>query len=116
MTSADGAFVAIYRWRLKPEVERDFIENWQRITEQARIAGSGGSSLFRDVDGNWVAIARWASREVRSEFFASYHDRVRDDAQVQLMQAKADAAIETRYPTQELDLVLGLWAGVGETR
>ena len=114
MTATNGAFVAICRWRLKPDVERDFIENWQRITEQARVAGSGGSSLFRDVDGSWVAIARWSSREVRSNFFASYHDRVRDDAQVQLMQAKADAAIETRYPAQELDLVLDLWVVGGE--
>lgn len=114
MTSANGAFVAIYRWRLKPGVERDFIENWQCITEQARAAGSGGSSLFRDVDGSWVAIARWSSRDARSEFFAGYPDRGRDDARGQLMQAKADAAIETRYPTQELDLVLDLWVAGGE--
>jgi len=114
MPSADGAFVAIYRWRLKPGLECDFIENWRRITEQARLAGSGGSSLFRGVDGNWVAIARWPSREARSSFFASYDGQTCDDTRVQLMQAKADAAIEMRYPAQELDLVLDLWSAGGE--
>jgi hypothetical protein len=114
MSSADGAFVAIYRWRLKSGVERDFIEHWQRITEQARVAGSGGSSLFREADGSWVAIARWSSRVARSSFFAGYDERVAADVQVQRMQAKADAAVETRYPTQELDLVLDLWVPGGE--
>jgi heme-degrading monooxygenase HmoA len=99
-------FVAIYRWRLHPEREQNFLANWQRITLPGLAAGSGGSSLFKDAEGGWVAIARWASREARDHFFRSMQA---DDADAD-MRERAQRAIIERLPPQELECVLDSWA------
>ena len=98
-------FVAIYRWRLHPGLEQDFVANWQRITTLGLAAGSGGSSLFQDADGCWVAIARWPSREARDCFFEQME---RADADPE-MRALARAAIVESFPAQELHCVLDGW-------
>ncbi|NYE28213.1 heme-degrading monooxygenase HmoA [Rhodanobacter sp. K2T2] len=99
-------FVAIYRWRLHPDRERDFIANWERITLLGLAAGSGGSSLFKDTEGCWVAIARWISREAREHFFQSMED---DDAEPGMRERAAQAIIE-RLPPIELESVLDCWS------
>jgi hypothetical protein len=99
-------FVAIYRWRLHPEREQDFIANWQRITQEGLAGGSGGSSLFRNAQGLWVAIARWSSREARDRFFAAL-DRSGDDSE---MTRRARLAVIERLPDEELDSMLDCWA------
>ncbi|HWU77858.1 MAG TPA: antibiotic biosynthesis monooxygenase [Rhodanobacter sp.] len=99
-------FVAIYRWRLHPERERDFVANWQRITMQGLAGGSGGSSLFRNAQGVWVAIARWPSREARDHFFGKLDS---SDADAE-MSARARLAVIERLPDEELDSVLDCWA------
>ena len=99
-------FVAIYRWRLHPEREQDFVDNWHRITRLGLAAGSGGSSLFKDSDGSWVAIARWASREARKHFF----QQMEGDDSDRDMRERAALAIIERLPPQELDSVLDCWA------
>jgi heme-degrading monooxygenase HmoA len=99
-------FVAIYRWRLHSEREQDFLANWQRITQLGLAAGSGGSSLFKDDEGQFVAIARWASREAREQFFQSMQT---DEANAG-MRERAQRAIIERLPPQELECVLDSWA------
>ena len=99
-------FVAIYRWRLHPEREQDFIVNWQRMTLLGLAAGSGGSSLFKDGSGQWVAIARWTSRDARERFFQSMED---DDAESGMRERAAQAIIERLQPL-ELESVLDGWA------
>jgi hypothetical protein len=99
-------FVAIYRWRLDPEREQDFVTNWQRITLNGLAGGSGGSSLFRNAQGIWVAIARWPSREARDRFFGAF-DRSGDDSE---MTRRARLAVIERLPDEELDSVLDCWA------
>ena len=99
-------FVAIYRWRLDPEREQDFVAHWQRITLDGLAGGSGGSSLFRDAQGTWVAIARWPSREARDRFFGAL-DGSADDA---LMSQRARLAVIERLPDEELDSVMDCWA------
>lgn len=99
-------FVAIYRWRLHPEREQDFVTNWRRITLEGLAGGSGGSSLFRNAQGIWVAIARWPSREAREQFFDKSDGH---DANPQL-NARARLAIIERLPDEELDSVLDCWA------
>ncbi|KGI78571.1 antibiotic biosynthesis monooxygenase family protein [Oleiagrimonas soli] len=103
-----GGFVVIYRWRLKPGFEADFIANWQRITDAARAEGSGGSSLFRAEDGSYVAIARWPSRAARKAFFDRFDARA--DAQGAAMQARAEAAVLERLPALEMDALIDDWA------
>lgn len=99
-------FVAIYRWRLHGELERDFVDNWQRITQLGLAAGSGGSSLFKDQEGSWVAIARWPSREAREQFF---QQMAGDDTQLDRRERAALAIIE-RFSPQELESVLDCWS------
>lgn len=97
-------FVAIYRWRLHVGREQDFIANWQRITELGLSAGSGGSSLFKDTQGCWVAIARWPTRDARDRFFSE-----RDDGADADLAERARQAVIERLPAQELESVLDLW-------
>ena len=104
-------FVAIYRWRLHPELEQDFIANWHRITLLGVAAGSGGSSLFKDTEGCWVAIARWTSRAAREHFFQLMEG---DDAEPG-MRARSALAIIERLPPQELESVLDYWAPFPES-
>jgi len=98
-------FVAIYRWRLHPEREQDFIVNWQRITRLGCNAGSGGSSLFRNAQGVWVAIARWPSRAARDHFFGQL-----DAAEAESdLSERARLAVIERLPEEALDCVLDCW-------
>jgi hypothetical protein len=99
-------FVAIYRWRLHADREQDFIINWQRITLLGLAAGSGGSSLFKDAQGCWVAIARWPSNELRNRFF----EQVRRENAEPEMAERARLAILESLPAQELTTVLDHWA------
>lgn len=98
-------FVVIYRWRLHPGLEQDFVAHWQQITELGVAAGSGGSSLFKDADGCWVAIARWSSREARERAFAG----LTDDSQDSALRERASRAVIERLPDRELESVLDLW-------
>jgi len=74
-------------------------------------AGSGGSSLFKDTEGCWVAIARWTSRAAREHFFQLMEG---DDAEPG-MRARAALAIIERLPPQELESVLDYWAPFPES-
>lgn len=101
-------FVAIYRWRLHPGQEEVFREGWRRITELAcGRCGSGGSALFRDRDGTWVAIARWPSREARERCFAGGSL----DAEASALMRAATAA---KLPDLELEGDTDLWRPLGE--
>ncbi len=101
-------FVAIYRWQLHPGQEEAFREGWRRVTELARChCGSGGSALFRDGDGTWVAIARWASREARERCFAG--GPLDAGASAQML-----AATVGRLPDIELDGDTDLWGPLAD--
>lgn len=99
-------FVVIYRWRIQPGREQDFIAQWRSITDRGHAAGSGGSSLFKDGSGVWVAIARWSSREARDDFFAQGNDADTTSG----MAERARLAVIERLPTEELDGVVDSWA------
>jgi heme-degrading monooxygenase HmoA len=58
-------FAVIYRWRLKPGLESQFVAAWERATRAIRTERGGlGSRLHRLEDGSWLAYAQWPSREV----------------------------------------------------
>jgi hypothetical protein len=98
-------FAVIYRWRLHPGLEQDFIANWRQITE---FGITGGSSLFKDADGCWVAIARWSSRDARDRVFAELTSEVLDP----VVRERASQAVIERFPDQELESVLDLWTNM----
>jgi hypothetical protein len=52
----------LYRWRIKPEFEKQFIESWSETTEYyMRNFGALGSRLHKSNDGLWYAYAQWKS-------------------------------------------------------
>lgn len=58
---------ALYRWRVKPGREEDFVRTWPQITKaiRANVPGARGSMLMRSRDNpdEFVALARWDSFE-----------------------------------------------------
>ncbi|MCW2776423.1 MAG: Antibiotic biosynthesis monooxygenase [Frankiales bacterium] len=65
-------FTAVYRWRLRPGSEAQFVEGWERVTRAVHAqCGSYGSRLHRCTDGTWLAYARWPDAATRD---ACEHD------------------------------------------
>jgi len=73
-TSAPGTgpgFAVLYRWRLHPGKEAQFVEAWRRLSDLLlRERGSLGSRLHRGPDGVWYSYAQWPSAEARARAFA----------------------------------------------
>lgn len=64
--------IILYRWRIKPEKETQFIEAWSKITAYYRENfDSLGSRLHRGDDGIFYAYAQWKSAEQRENAFAN---------------------------------------------
>lgn len=62
--------IFLYRWRIKPEKEAQFIEAWAEITAYYRENfDSMGSRLHRGDDGIFYAYAQWKSAEHRDNAF-----------------------------------------------
>lgn len=71
MSNASAAFCAIYRWRLHPGSEQDFVEAWSRITQLLKAErGSLGSRLHRGPDDIWYSYTQWPSAEAKAEGLA----------------------------------------------
>ena len=59
-------FIVLYRWRIKPNLERQFVESWSEMTANLREKhDSLGSRLHRGNDGIWYSYAQWKSAEQR---------------------------------------------------
>jgi hypothetical protein len=64
-------FIALYRWKIKPGKEQQFIEAWSEVTAYYREKwDSLGSRLHRGDDGIFYAYAQWKSVEQRRQAFA----------------------------------------------
>lgn len=60
----------IYRWRIEPELEEQFIAGWKAITRfYVEERGGWGSRLHRGNDGLFYAYAQWQSAEAREKAF-----------------------------------------------
>jgi heme-degrading monooxygenase HmoA len=70
MTNKEIMFIVLYRWRIKPELEDQFVEAWSQATEYYRENhGSLGSRLHRGSDGFFYGYAQWKSAEDRRKAF-----------------------------------------------
>lgn len=79
----------LYRFRLVPDKEEQFIDAWQRVTVALRERRGGlGSRLHRGDDGLWYAYAQWPSREAREVAFAG--ESVDAQAQAEMAEAIAE--------------------------
>lgn len=66
-------FRVIYRWRIKPELEDQFIESWSEITLiLINDFGGKGSRLHRGEDGLFYAYAQWNSEDERQKAFENF--------------------------------------------
>lgn len=66
-------FCVIYRWRVKPQSEDQFIESWSEITGiLTNDFGGKGSRLHRGEDGSFYAYAQWNSDEDRRKAFENF--------------------------------------------
>jgi len=69
--ASDLGFCVIYRARVHPDKEAQYIAAWSRLTMLIRIERGGlGSRLHRGNDGLWYAYAQWESAEARAAAFA----------------------------------------------
>ncbi len=68
-------FIILYRWRIKPEKESQFVEAWAEVTAYfLENFDSLGSRLHRGSDGCFYAYAQWKSEEDRENAFANSPD------------------------------------------
>ncbi|HEY0426808.1 MAG TPA: antibiotic biosynthesis monooxygenase [Pyrinomonadaceae bacterium] len=97
-------FTVLYRWRVKPGLERQFIESWSIITAYYRenFAGALGSRLHQGSDGLWYAYARWESNEHRQDAFKKRLNLPE--------RAKMTEAIEESFPEIRLEIISDLLA------
>ncbi len=59
-------FAAVDRRRLKPGMEDQFVDGWERVTRSIRRScGSYGSRLHQCSDGTWLVYARWPDAATR---------------------------------------------------
>lgn len=64
-------FAVLYRWRIYPGKEDQFVEGWSRVSAGLlRDRGSLGSRLHRGSDGIWYSYAQWPSSDARDAAFA----------------------------------------------
>ena len=92
-------FTVLYRWRVKPELERQFVESWSEITRHylESFDGARGSRLHQGSDGVWYAYAQWKSDEHRQNAFAK---RPNLPAREKLIEA-----IEESFPEIRLEII-----------
>ena len=87
----------LYRWKLKPGREREFVEGWEAITKHyLENAQSLGSRLHKGDDDTWYAYAQWPSEDVRLRAFAGAD--LADAAE------KMRSAIAERFPEVRLEV------------
>lgn len=58
--------VFLYRWKMKPGKEKQFEDNWARVTKAIREqCGSYGSRLHLAGNGEYVGYAQWPDAKTR---------------------------------------------------
>jgi hypothetical protein len=104
-----AGFAAIYRWRLRPGMEAQFIKAWTRISElYLHRYGSLGSRLHRGPDGIWYSYAQWLDEATRAKAFSA---DTQDKEAGELMRE----AIAESLPEIGLEPVVDLMVPLGRT-
>jgi hypothetical protein len=92
-------FTVLYRWRIKPGLEKQFTESWSEITKYylENLDGALGSRLHRGNDDIWYAYAQWASIEHRRRAFQYLPNMTSRE--------KMKEAIEESFPEIQFEIV-----------
>jgi len=92
-------FVVLYRWRIRVNLEQQFVENWSARTAYLREKyDSLGSRLHRGSDGIWYSYAQWKSAEQREQAFDTESSKISETSQ------KIREAIEESFPEIQLEI------------
>jgi len=92
-------FVVLYRWRIRVNLEQQFVENWSARTAYLREKyDSLGSRLHRGSDGIWYSYAQWKTAEQREQAFDAESSKVSETSQ------KMREAIEENFPEIQLEI------------
>ncbi|MGI8787928.1 MAG: hypothetical protein ACR2HG_09230 [Pyrinomonadaceae bacterium] len=92
-------FVVLYRWRVKSNLEQQFVESWSAITSYLRSEyDSLGSRLHRGDDGIWYGYAQWKSAGQREQAFASQSEMISEASQ------KMREAVAESFPEIQLKI------------
>jgi hypothetical protein len=95
---AAPGFAVIYRWRLVPGKESQFVDAWSRVTNcYVRNRGALGSRLHRGPEGIWYAYAQWPDVATRERAFAEGDEPA--------ARALMEEAIAERFPAIALEPV-----------
>jgi hypothetical protein len=90
-------YIVLYRWRVKPELEAQFVEAWSEVTRfYVENFDSLGSRLHCGDDGIWYAYAQWKTAEQREYAFQNAPKMPAGD--------KMRAAIEESFPEVKLEI------------
>lgn len=68
--NANAGFAVIYRWRIEPSMEAEFVDAWASVTTLLKGRGSLGARLHRGADGIWYSYAQWPDANSRQAAFA----------------------------------------------
>ncbi len=100
---ATSSFMVMYRWRLKPGMERAFIEAWRAATVLIRAQSGGlGSRLHRAHDGTYLAYAMWPDEATRKAGLNS------DDPERVRLRGLMREAIAEDFPELRMEAVADL--------
>ena len=98
-------FVVLYRWKIKPELEKQFEESWSEVTKfYLENFDSLGSRLHRGSDGFWYGYAQWKSAEQRKQAFAERESLLSSPALISARE-KMNQAIEKSFPETQFEVV-----------
>ena len=93
-------FIIWYRWRVKPQLEKQFIESWSEITDYFRTNhNSSGSRLHRGNDNLFYGYAQWKNSEQREMAFANENSAISEAV------SKMREAIEESFPEIVLEKI-----------
>lgn len=90
--------VVLYRWRVNPSMESQFLENWRVITEHyVENCGGLGSRLHRGSDGIHYGYAQWPNLETK--------ERAVLDVRMELARLHMKDAVTETFAETYLELV-----------
>lgn len=93
-------FIVLYRWRIKQNLEAQFVKAWSERTAYLRDRyDSLGSRLHCGSDGIWYSYAQWKSAEQRNLAFELEADKSSEANE------KMRETIEEKFPEIELQMV-----------
>ncbi len=87
----------LYRFRVDPDREDQFMAAWATITIRLRVErGALGSRLHRGPDGLWFAYAQWPSAEARAAAFAGppIDEAARDQMRAAVVESLSEIVLD----------------------